>query len=88
MVPTVAPSVANTNAITGIVISVAGNCMMPSSSVASASRPAPGTPFDQKRDADQQHLNERDADHALRDGANGGGTQFGDRRSPLRSGYA
>ena len=31
--------------ITGIVISVAGNCMMPISSTASASSPAPGMPM-------------------------------------------
>ena len=45
---TVAPSVAKTTAITGTVISVAGNCMMPSKSVANASNPAPGIPLIRK----------------------------------------
>ena len=33
-------------------------------------------------DTDQQHLDEGDADHALGHGADGGGAQFGDLRSP------
>ncbi|MNY69989.1 hypothetical protein D3C86_2080220 [compost metagenome] len=42
IVAVLAPSVVKTKAITGTVIRVAGNCMMPSSSTARASSPAPG----------------------------------------------
>ena len=45
-----------------------------------------GNALDHERDADQQHLDERDADHALRDGSNGGRAQLGDLRTPLRPG--
>ncbi|MCY1302385.1 hypothetical protein D9M70_520390 [compost metagenome] len=46
--PVVGPSVAKAKAITGRVIRVAGNCMMPSSSTPSASSPAPGMPLTTK----------------------------------------
>ena len=45
IVAALAPSVANTKMITGTVMMVEGSCMMPSSSTASASSPAPGMPL-------------------------------------------
>ncbi|MNC62257.1 hypothetical protein D3C75_1122660 [compost metagenome] len=47
-VPKVVPSVAKTYAITGMVTSSTGNCMIPISSATIASRPAPGTPMSTK----------------------------------------
>ncbi|MCY1237677.1 hypothetical protein D9M72_503850 [compost metagenome] len=48
MVPRLAPSVAKTKMIAGIVISTTGNCMIPSSRTISARRPAPGMPMNTK----------------------------------------
>jgi hypothetical protein len=44
--------------------------------------------LEDEANADQQHLDERDAHHALRDGANGRDAQFGDLRAVVGTGDA
>jgi hypothetical protein len=80
--------VAKTTAITGTVISVAGQLRDAEEEYRQREQTRAGDPLDQEGNADQQHLNERDADDALSNGPNGGRTQRGHLRPPVGSGYA